>query len=209
MSEVASARVAWSLLDPAWRQAIEMAWESYRGGGVAVGAVITDDTGTVLGRGRNQRFAAVAPRGLLAHAEIAALAAVPDDKTRARRTRLYTTLYPCPMCLGATVVARVGHLRFGAYDPTWLGIEDLPTLNDEVRGRWPAVEGPLPGPVGEWLAVLPCLNTDGTLVRAMRRTSPRRAELAQVIARKLTGSGDLPDTPDLALERVWDVLIDC
>jgi tRNA(Arg) A34 adenosine deaminase TadA len=185
-----------------------MAWKSYRDGGVAVGAVVTDDTGTVLGSGRNQRFATVAPRGLLAHAEMEALAAVPDDREGARRTRLYTTLYPCPMCLGATVVARVGHLAFGAYDPTWLGLERLPQLNDEVRHRWPTVEGPLRGPIGEWLAVLPCLNTNGTLVRAMRRVSPSRTQLAQTIAKALGDGDEAPDRPDLALDRVWALLID-
>jgi tRNA(Arg) A34 adenosine deaminase TadA len=173
MSEI-TAHSAWATLEPAWQHAIAMAWKSYRGGGVAVGAVVTDHEGVVLGRGRNQRFATVAPRGLLAHAEIEALAAVPDDKNRARRTRLYTTLHPCPMCLGATVVARVGHLAFGAYDPTWLGIEQLPQLNDEVAHRWPTSEGPLPGPIGEWLAVLPCLNTNGTLVRASRMSGQSR-----------------------------------
>ncbi|MFF5290997.1 nucleoside deaminase [Paractinoplanes globisporus] len=201
-----TARRAWSTLEPPWRHAMTMAWESYRDGGVAVGAVITDDAGTVLGSGRNQRFAAVGPRGLLAHAEIGALAGVPDDKEFARRIRLYTTLHPCPMCLGAAVVARVGHLAFGANDPTWLGIEHLPQLNDEVRHRWPTIEGPLPGPIGEWLAVLPCLNTNGTLFRAMRRVSPIRAQLARVIAKRLDNHRKPPETPDLALDRVWDLL---
>jgi tRNA(Arg) A34 adenosine deaminase TadA len=200
-----TARRAWSMLEPAWQHAITMAWVSYRDGGVGVGAVVTDEAGVVLGSGRNQRFTTVAPRGLLAHAEMEALAAVPDDK---KRTRLYTTLHPCPMCLGATVVARVGHLAFGAYDPTWLGIERLPQLNDEVRHRWPTVEGPLPGPIGEWLAVLPCLNTNGTLVRAMRRVSPRRARLAQAIATTLDNGDNPPDTPELALDQVWNLLID-
>ena len=207
MSELTAHR-AWSTLEPAWQHAITMAWKSYLDGGVAVGSVVTDDAGTVLGSGRNQRFTTVAPRGLLAHAEMEALAAVPDDKEGARRTRLYTTLQPCPMCLGATVVTRVGHLAFGAYDPTWLGIEQLPQLNDEVQHRWPTIEGPLPGPIGEWLAVLPCLNTNGTLVRAMRRVSPSRAQLAQAIAKTLDNGDEPPDTPDLALDRVWDLLID-
>jgi tRNA(Arg) A34 adenosine deaminase TadA len=174
---------------------------------VAVGSVVIDDVCTVLGSGRNQRFATVAPRGLLAHAEMEALAAVPD-KEGARRTRLYTRLHPCPMCLGATVVALVGHLAFGAYDPTWLGIEQLPQLNDEVQHRWPTIEGPLPGPIGEWLAMLPCLNTNGTLVRAMQRVSPSRAQLAQAIAKTLDNGDEPPDTPDLALDRLWDLLID-
>ncbi|MGW4943244.1 hypothetical protein ACWEOZ_16855 [Actinoplanes sp. NPDC004185] len=112
------------------------------------------------------------------------------------------------MCLGATVVARIGHVAFGAYDPTWLGIERLPQLNAEVRHRWPTFEGPLPGPLGEWLAVLPGLNTNGTLVRAMRQVSPVRARLTRAVAETFDNGGELPETPDSALELVWDLLTD-
>jgi tRNA(Arg) A34 adenosine deaminase TadA len=201
-----SAHASWSALDPPWQAAVEMAWESYREGGIAVGAVLTDGTGRIVGRGRNQRFGSVSPRGLLAHAEMEALAAVPARKDRARDSVLHTTLHPCPMCLGAVVVARVGGVRFGAFDPTWLGIEQLPGLNDEVRRRWPETSGPLPGPLGEWLAVLPCLNTHGALVRAMEATAPRRAALARAVARRLAGAGALPGTAGEALEQVWDLL---
>lgn len=65
--ETSAARRAWSALDTAWQHAIATAWEYYRGGAVAVGAVVTDETGAVLGQGRNQRFDAQAPRGLLAN----------------------------------------------------------------------------------------------------------------------------------------------
>lgn len=189
-----------------WRAAIETAWESHCDGGVAVGAVLTDGSGSIIGRGRNQRFASVSPRGLLSHAEMEALVVVPARKDRARDSVLYTTLHPCPMCLGAVVVARVGQVQFGAFDPTWLGIERLPQLNGEVQRRWPQVVGPLTGPLGDWLAVLPCLNTDGSLVRAMEATAPRRAALARAVADRLASASRLPDTADQALAVVWDLL---
>ncbi|MFG1811206.1 nucleoside deaminase [Streptomyces sp. NPDC049040] len=201
-----SADEAWSALDAPWQAALEMAWDSYRHGGIAVGAVLTDGNRRIIGRGRNRRFGAVSPRGLLAHAEMEALDAVPADKVRARDSVLHTTLHPCPMCLGAIVVARVGRLCFGAFDPTWQGIERLPRLNDEVRRRWPEVSGPLTGPLGEWLAVLPCLNTDGALVRAMETAAPRRVALARAVTRRLEGTGSLPGSADQALEQVWDLL---
>jgi tRNA(Arg) A34 adenosine deaminase TadA len=113
---------------------------------VGVGAVLADSTGAIVSRGRNQRFGPAGPRRLLAHAEMEALAAVPAGKDRASGAVLSTTLHPCPMCLGAIVVARVGELRFAAWDPTWLGIEQLPALNEEMRWRWPSVTGPLDGP---------------------------------------------------------------
>ncbi|MFC9456666.1 nucleoside deaminase [Streptomyces sp. NPDC056983] len=201
-----SAHESWSMLGVPWRAAVEMAWDSYRQGGIAVGAVLTDGTENIVSRGRNRRFGTMSPRGLLAHAEMEALSVLPAQKDRAHGSALYTTLHPCPMCLGAVVVARVGRLHFGAFDPTWQGIEQLPQHNDEVRRRWPDVTGPLTGPLGEWLAVLPCLNTNGSLVRAMESTAPHRAELARAVARRL-GSGDgLPDTADQALEQVWDLL---
>lgn len=201
----ASAHESWSRLDVPWRAAVEMAWDSCRHGGIAVGAVLTDGTQNIVGRGRNRRFG-TSPRGVLAHAEMEALSVVPGSKDRARDSVLYTTLHPCPMCLGAVVVARVGRLHFGAFDPTWRGVEQLPRLNDEVQRRWPKVTGPMTGPLGEWLAVLPCLNTNGTLLRAMESTAPRRAELARAVARRLGSAGGLPDTAEQALELVWDLL---
>lgn len=205
MTPQGSARASWGALGAPWRAAIEIAWQSYQDGGIAVGTVLTDAAGTVIGEGRNQRFAG-RTRGLLAHAELAALAALPPDKDRVRGSVLYTTLSPCPMCLGAIVVARVGHLHFGAADPTWLGIERLPDLNDEVRRRWPRIHGPLPGPVGAWLAIAPCLNTSGALLRAMERTAPRDAALARAVNRRYQQSAQLPGTAVQALDDAWDLL---
>ena len=207
MTQQDSARASWGALEAPWRVAIEMAWQSYRDGGIAVGAVLADAAGAVLGEGRNQRFAGRA-RGLLAHAEVEALAALPPDKHRARDSILYTTLSPCPMCLGAIVVARVGHVHLGATDPTWLGIERLPDLNDEVQRRWPQIHGPLPGPIGAWLAIAPCLNTSGALLRAMERAAPRNIVLARAVNSRYQESAHLPGTAAQALEDAWDLLTD-
>jgi tRNA(Arg) A34 adenosine deaminase TadA len=200
-----SAHALWSALEAPWRAAIEMAWQSYRDGGIAVGAVLTDAAGAILGKGRNQRFAG-RTRALLAHAEMEALAALPPDKDRARDSVLYTTLSPCPMCLGAVVVARISQMHLGAIDPTWHGIEKLPDLNDEVRRRWPQIHGPLPGPIGAWLTIAPCLGTNGALIQAMERTAPRNAALARAVDRRYQESARLPDTAEQALEDAWDLL---
>ena len=197
----------WSALDAPWRAAFELAWQAFRSGGVGVGAVLTDATGQIRGRGRNQRFTAGPGGALLAHAEMEVLATLPGRSDPDRATALYTTLHPCPMCLGAMVVARVSLLHFGAYDPTWLGIERLPDLNPEVRRRWPVTAGPLPGPMGEWAAVLPCLNTHGSLVRAMETVAPHRMRRVRAIATRLGPESALPDTSPAALDRVWDLLL--
>jgi tRNA(Arg) A34 adenosine deaminase TadA len=205
--ETNSAFDHWSALDAPWREAFEMAWQAFRAGGIGVGAVLTDSTGQVIGRGRNQRFSTGPAGALLAHAEMEVLATLPGRPDPERAMALYTTLHPCPMCLGAVVVARVNRLHFGAFDPTWLGIERLPQLNLEVHRRWPTSTGPLPGPIGEWAAILPCLNTSGSLVKAMEAVAPHRMRLARTIATRLGRETILPNRSLAALERVWDLLL--
>jgi hypothetical protein len=112
------------------------------------------------------------------------------------------------MCLGAIIVARIGHVHLGAIDPTWLGIDRLSGLNDEVRRRWPQIHGPLPGPIGAWLAIAPCLNTSGALLRAMERTAPRNIALAHAVNHRYQESAELPGTAAQALEDAWDLLAD-
>lgn len=205
MSAQPSAQESWEALSEPWRAAIERAWQSYRDGGIAVGAVLTDSAGAILGAGANRRFAGLA-RGLLAHAELEALAVLPPDRQRARDSVLYTTLSPCPMCLGAIVVARLGDVHIGAADPTWQGIERLPDLSDEVRRRWPRLHGPLAGRAGAWLAIAPALNTGGALVRALERTAPGSAALARAVQRRYQERASLPGTAAEALDSAWDLL---
>lgn len=203
--DASAAYTAWSGLAPPWQAAIEAAWSSYRSGGIAVGAVLTDGAGRIRSTGRNQRFAG--PGGaLLAHAEMAALAALPPDKDRARDSVLYTTLSPCPMCLGAIVVARVGRVCCGAVDPTWAGIEALPTLNDEVRRRWPLLESPLDGNIGAWLAGAAAWNAGGALLRALRRSAPHQAALAQAVHQRYQRLPALPERAADALAEAWVLL---
>jgi len=84
-------------------------------GDVPIGAVVLDPAGAVVGRGRNVREAEGDPTG---HAEIVALreAAKATGSWRLEGCTLVVTLEPCTMCAGATVLARVARVVFGAYD---------------------------------------------------------------------------------------------
>lgn len=82
---------------------------------VPIGAVVVDQDGVVLGRGRNERERHGDPT---AHAEVVALreAARTRDEWRLDGCTLVVTLEPCTMCAGALVLARVDRLVFGAFD---------------------------------------------------------------------------------------------
>ena len=100
-------------------------------GDVPIGAVVVDESGSVVGVGRNVREAQADPTG---HAEVVALraAAAHREEWRLDGCTLVVTLEPCTMCAGAAVLARVDRLVFGAFDPKAGAVG---SLWDVVRDR--------------------------------------------------------------------------
>jgi tRNA(adenine34) deaminase len=80
-----------------------------------VGAVIVLN-GQVIGSGFNRTFLDNDPT---AHAEIVAIrnAAKTIGDHRLTNSSIYVTLEPCPMCVGAILLARITKIYFAAYDP--------------------------------------------------------------------------------------------
>ena len=118
-------------------------WESWMGaaldearraldtGDVPVGALVLDEAGRVVGVGHNEREATGDPT---AHAEVLAMRAAAATRGEWRLTgcTLVVTLEPCTMCAGALVLARVGTLVFGAWEPKTGAVG---SLWDVVRDR--------------------------------------------------------------------------
>ena len=99
----------------AMESALEQARLALTTSDVPVGAVVIDETGVVIGVGRNEREALCDPT---AHAEVLALraAATHRGEWRLSGCSLVVTLEPCTMCAGAAVLARVDRIVFGAHD---------------------------------------------------------------------------------------------
>lgn len=97
------------------RRALEAAATS--GGDLPVGAVVYAPDGRELAVAANRRESLADPT---AHAEVLALreaAGRYGDGWRLEGCMLVVTLEPCTMCAGAVVLARVGELVFGAWEP--------------------------------------------------------------------------------------------
>ncbi|WP_336366737.1 tRNA adenosine(34) deaminase TadA [Marinobacter sp. C2H3] len=96
-------------------RAIELARQAERLNEVPVGAVVVLD-GREIGAGYNAPISGCDPT---AHAEIRALrdAAARVGNYRLSGARLYVTLEPCTMCVGAIVHSRIGRLVYGATEP--------------------------------------------------------------------------------------------
>ena len=101
--------------DDFMRLALAEARKAGEEGEVPVGAVVVH-AGKVIGRGRNgcERL-----QDATAHAEIVAIGAASAalGSWRLEECTLYVTLEPCPMCMGASLNARVSRVVYGAREP--------------------------------------------------------------------------------------------
>lgn len=98
---------------------------------VPVGAVVVLD-GKVIGRGHNRT---IALHDATAHAEIIALSAAYEhfNDWRLENCYLFSTLEPCVMCAGATVLSRVKTIVYGAKDPKFGGCDSIFSIPTETR----------------------------------------------------------------------------
>lgn len=112
-------------------RALNLARRAESVGEVPIGAVIVRD-GLIIGRGFNQRESRNDPS---AHAEMIAIrqASRKMNAWRLTGTTLYVTLEPCPMCMGAALLARVERVVFGCFDPKGGAAGSLYNLADDRR----------------------------------------------------------------------------
>lgn len=117
--------------------AFNEALEAWREDEVPIGAVIARN-GEVIASAHNRTAGANDPT---AHAEMLAItqAANAVGDWRLNECALYVTKEPCPMCSGASVMARLGRVVFAWGDPKMgcLGgafpLHELPNLNHRVN----------------------------------------------------------------------------
>src|ERR1035437_3491677 len=105
-----------ALMDAAYEQALK----SYNEGGLPIGSVLADAAGNIVAAGHNLRVQTGDPT---AHAEVACI------RNAGRRRDwphliLVSTLSPCIMCTGTTLLYRIPRVIIGE-NKNFLGAEDL------------------------------------------------------------------------------------
>lgn len=192
----------WDTFSRPWQAALELAWEAFCSGTNPIGAVIADADGNILARGRNRIANADAPDGQffnnkLAHAELNTLLTFNLDtyECRARGVALYSTMEPCPLCMGALYMSSVKALHFAARDP-WSGSTNLlgttPYLSYKAIKVSPPFDANLEN-VLTALSVFSRIDRDGEetlqdrVVASLREVFPQQVELGAALHR----SGEL------------------
>ncbi len=190
-------------ISPIWYACLEEAWAGYCAGSQAIGAVWVDSTGAIRYRGRGrigepQASAPFLAGTRLAHAEVNVLAQIPAAEFEQMAAgRLYTTLEPCPLCVGAITMSGVRQVTFAAYDH-WAGATAWLQQFPYMAQKQIEVAGPVAGV--EIISLV--LLTDRTLqansvrtpdlIRSFQQDSP----IATNIGREFFHSGFLQQARD-------------
>jgi tRNA(adenine34) deaminase len=130
----------WGTLSLPWQVCFEEAWEAYCNGSIPIGAVMINDNGEVISRGRNRINESFAPSNQtcankLAHAEINVLLQVNKEHRINKNYTLYTTTETCVLCFGAIVMSGIRRVRYAAKDPLAGGANLNFSENSFIRER--------------------------------------------------------------------------
>ena len=114
------------------QEALKLANEAAIKGDVPVGALVIDDSGSILGMGANLRDQDNDPT---AHAEIVAIrnAASEIGNYRLDDLTMVVTLEPCGMCAGAIAQSRIKRLVFGSFDEKYGAVGSVWDLLRDIR----------------------------------------------------------------------------
>ncbi|MBR4224394.1 MAG: nucleoside deaminase [Oscillospiraceae bacterium] len=127
----------WKDLSEHWQTAFTEAWTAYCEGNIPIGAVLVGEDGEQLVRDHNRiRYDS---RGSvknmrLSHAEMNVLRLLDASVYEPRSLTLYTTMEPCPMCMGTAVMSNICHLRSAARDP-YCGMMHLADTDPYYRSK--------------------------------------------------------------------------
>ena len=96
------------------QEALKEALKAYKKEETPIGAVLVLDD-KIIARGHNKREL---ENSVLSHAELNVIKKANKilASWRLEDAKLYVTLEPCPMCMGAIIQSRISELYFGAYD---------------------------------------------------------------------------------------------
>ena len=128
-------------LDNHWQKVFGLGWQSFCEGNLPIAAIIVDDAGNILSEGRNhyitsKRF----PNCKVDHAETACIQQLDIVKYPDLQSyTLYTSMEPCPMCIGTIIMSNLKLVRVAAHD-AWAGASDICMKNSYAQKKSVIVE---------------------------------------------------------------------
>lgn len=107
----------WQDLSREWKETYELAWLAFCNGSIPIGAIITDTSGDTIIAGRNEICENHYPNKRTAHAEMHCMRNIDIEKYPSlSEYHLYTSMEPCPMCMGTIVMGGIRKIHVAAKD---------------------------------------------------------------------------------------------
>lgn len=136
----------WSELPEPWQVCFSEAWAGFQAGSLPIGAAIFDKNRQLIARGRNHIYDDQAGSGQitmhqLAHAEMNALLQADRRHFDLHSCTLYTSMEPCPLCMGAIYMSGIRTVHFAARDG-YAGSSNLLGTTPYLSRKRIAVKGP-------------------------------------------------------------------
>lgn len=122
-----------------WNKCLDLAVEAFNSGSMAISAVVANNKNEIVGFGRNHRSVNDNVTNFIcgssiAHAEINAIHSIKEESLTGEDLIIYTTVEPCPMCLGAIAMSRIRKILVGSKDPHAGSLKYL-NSNDYVKSK--------------------------------------------------------------------------
>lgn len=130
-----------------WKECFQVAWESFQEGSRPVGAIVIDDKGNIVSKGKSATFKqlsdTIISNNELAHAEVNALLKL-DNRIHKNVGSyvLYSTLEPCPLCFSAFYMSGIRNLKYAAKDK-YGGSTNLRGTTPYLSRKPIIIEGPI------------------------------------------------------------------
>ena len=106
----------WKDLSAAWQAAFKEMWTAFRAGSIPVGAVLCDSEENIIISDHNRNGESQTINRRIAHAEANILRNLDTSKYDPGSLTLYTTMEPCPMCMGTALMSNIKKIRSAARD---------------------------------------------------------------------------------------------
>ena len=124
----------WKDLSSGWQAVFEEAWRAFGFGSTPIGAAIFDKEGKLILSDRNRSREADTVNREISHAEANALRRLDTDRVNSRELVLYTSMEPCPMCMGMILMGHIKTVHFAAYD-SYCGMVHLTNQDPYYIGK--------------------------------------------------------------------------
>ena len=106
----------WKELSFEWQTVLSEAWEAFCAGSTPIGAALYNKEGELILSDRNRSRESDTVNTEISHAEANALRRLDTRKFNSWELTLYTSMEPCPMCMGMALMGHIKNIRYAAYD---------------------------------------------------------------------------------------------